>query len=94
MAAIHVDDPALAALGHIEGKDRQDEKVPPGYEVSAHAQDDEDDDAHAGLEFPTDEERATLRRVADSLPWNSYRRPLRFSFHHSSLILLLQLSPL
>lgn len=31
-----------------------------------------EDDPHYGLEFPTDEEIATLRRVPDTLPWASY----------------------
>ena len=30
-------------------------------------------DAHEGLEFPTEEELATLPRVSDTLPWASYR---------------------
>ena len=28
--------------------------------------------ANDGLEFPTEEERLTLRRVSDSIPWNAY----------------------
>lgn len=31
------------------------------------------DGIHDGLVFPTDEERATLKRVADKVPWNAYR---------------------
>ncbi len=31
------------------------------------------DGIHDGLEFPTEEEIATLRRVSDKLPWNAYR---------------------
>ena len=34
----------------------------------------EDDGLHGGLEFPTEEERFTLRRVSDKLPWAAYRR--------------------
>jgi POT family proton-dependent oligopeptide transporter len=30
------------------------------------------DGIHDGLEFPTEEERLTLRRVADTIPWNAY----------------------
>ncbi|KAG6908190.1 hypothetical protein DXG01_005779 [Tephrocybe rancida] len=30
------------------------------------------DGIHDGLEFPTEEERKTLRRVADTVPWNAY----------------------
>lgn len=32
----------------------------------------EDDGIHDGLEFPTDEERRTLRRVSDKIPWSAY----------------------
>ena len=45
------------------------------------------DGIHDGLEFPTEEEKKTLRRVADKIPWNSYRqylvvtRPLKFAHH-------------
>jgi POT family proton-dependent oligopeptide transporter len=35
-----------------------------------------DDNIHDGLVFPTAEERATLRRVPDSIPWNAYRQYL------------------
>jgi len=31
------------------------------------------DGIHDGLEFPTEYERQTLRRVPDTLPWNAYR---------------------
>lgn len=31
------------------------------------------DGFHDGLEFPTEEEKATLRRVSDTVPWNAYR---------------------
>ena len=31
------------------------------------------DEVHAGLEFPTEEERKSLRRVSDTLPWAAYR---------------------
>ena len=33
----------------------------------------DDDEVHAGLEFPTEEEKETLRRVIDRLPWNAFR---------------------
>jgi POT family proton-dependent oligopeptide transporter len=65
---------ALAGLDH-EGKNyhEADEKI---HESSSDVQ---EDDVHAGLEFPTDEERATLRRVADALPWTAYRTSPGFS---------------
>lgn len=34
--------------------------------------DSDDDSAHEGLEFPSEEELATLRRVSDTLPWTAY----------------------
>jgi POT family proton-dependent oligopeptide transporter len=34
--------------------------------------DDDDDSAHEGLEFPSEEELATLHRVSDALPWTAY----------------------
>lgn len=30
------------------------------------------DGVHDGLVFPTEEEKQTLRRVSDSIPWNAY----------------------
>ena len=30
------------------------------------------DGIHDGLEFPTEEERTTLRRIPDTVPWNAY----------------------
>ncbi|KAJ7098210.1 POT family-domain-containing protein [Mycena crocata] len=49
------------------------------------------DGIHDGLEFPTDEERATLRRVSDAIPWNAYliafvEAAERFSFYGSSVV--------
>ena len=34
--------------------------------------DQELDGFHDGLIFPTEDERLTLRRVPDSIPWNAY----------------------
>lgn len=36
--------------------------------------DSELDGIHDDMIFPTEEERATLRRVADTVPWNAYRK--------------------
>lgn len=38
------------------------------------------DGIHDGLQFSTDEERDTLRRVADKVPWNAYRELLSRTF--------------
>lgn len=86
MAAPHDDDQALPALSEVE---RLDEKlVEPTSPTYANT---EVDDVHAGLIFPTDEERANLRRVADSLPWNAYLIAFvelseRFSYYGSSVV--------
>jgi proton-dependent oligopeptide transporter, POT family len=37
------------------------------------------DGIHDGLEYPTEEERRTLRRVADRIPWAAYRMSLSLS---------------
>jgi len=66
-------DSALIALSESQKDDvyndekhRHDEQDP--------IQDNNDDLIHHGLEFPTDQERETLRRVADAIPWNAYRQ--------------------
>lgn len=64
MSAIQHDDQAAAALVE-EKKDLQESSA--GSEI-----DHELDGIHDGLEFPTEEERATLRRVPDRVPWNAY----------------------
>ncbi|KAF8621776.1 hypothetical protein AX15_007512 [Amanita polypyramis BW_CC] len=51
----------------------------------------EPDDIHDGLEFPTEEERLTLRRVTDRIPWSAYLIAFvelaeRFSFYGSSVV--------
>ncbi|KAF8882515.1 peptide transporter PTR2A [Gymnopilus junonius] len=83
MSAVQHDDQGLAALADIKKSDSLSEK---------HSDiDHEFDEVHDGLEFPTDEERATLRRVPDSLPWNAYLISVvefaeRFSFYGSSVV--------
>ncbi|GLB40829.1 putative POT family protein [Lyophyllum shimeji] len=49
------------------------------------------DGIHDGLVFPTEEERKTLRRVADTIPWNAYLIAFvelaeRFSYYGSSVV--------
>ncbi|KDR86044.1 hypothetical protein GALMADRAFT_109580 [Galerina marginata CBS 339.88] len=49
------------------------------------------DGIHDGLEPPTDEERAVLRRVPDNIPWDSYLIAIvefaeRFSYYGSSVV--------
>lgn len=47
----------------------------------------DDDGVHAGLEFPSEHEKETLRRVGDDVPWNAYSEfsPRRCN-HHRMLI--------
>ncbi|KAK7046401.1 putative peptide transporter ptr2 [Favolaschia claudopus] len=50
-----------------------------------------DDGIYDGLEFPTEEEKLTLRRVSDAIPWNGYliaavEAAERFSFYGSSIV--------
>ena len=43
------------------------------------------DSIHDGLEFPTEEEKLTLRRVSDTLPWTTFRMLLVIlNFHELS----------
>ncbi|KAJ8082330.1 hypothetical protein PM082_008183 [Marasmius tenuissimus] len=49
------------------------------------------DGIHDGLESPTEEERQTLRRVSDSLPWNAFLIAIvelaeRFSFYGCTVV--------
>ncbi|KAI0339306.1 oligopeptide transporter [Trametopsis cervina] len=49
------------------------------------------DGIHDGFEFPTDEERLTLRRVSDHIPWNAYMIAFvelceRFSYYGSTVV--------
>ncbi|KAJ7444346.1 peptide transporter PTR2A [Mycena latifolia] len=92
MAGLQTDGTApLAAISNVEAvrekDDSFDEKHPRGSLEVQH----EPDGIHDGLEFPTEEERVTLRRVPDSVPWNAYLIAFvelaeRFSFYGSSVV--------
>ncbi|KAF9219028.1 PTR2-domain-containing protein [Gyrodon lividus] len=52
---------------------------------------DDVDSVHQGLEFPTEEELATLRRVSDTIPWTAYMIAVvelaeRFSYYGASAV--------
>ncbi|TEB30750.1 PTR2-domain-containing protein [Coprinellus micaceus] len=80
---------------HNEKGDITQEVVaaPPSFKTSDfifHTPEPYDPD-HEGLEFPTDEEKATLRRVSDTIPWNAYLIAFvelaeRFSFYGSTVV--------
>ncbi|EGN94531.1 hypothetical protein SERLA73DRAFT_171508 [Serpula lacrymans var. lacrymans S7.3] len=69
MAGLLHDRDAIAGLGEAVQHDTKLEKANSDI-VSVSGE--ELDGIHDGLEFPTDEEKVTLRRVTDSLPWNAY----------------------
>ncbi len=75
MAGLQVD-AEIAAISetqrHLEINEKVDEKVHSDDVSSEVHHELERDGIHDGLEFPTKEERATLRRVSDAIPWNAY----------------------
>ncbi|KAH7890643.1 POT family-domain-containing protein [Phlebopus sp. FC_14] len=52
--------------------DRHRHSYDAGLEKKGTESFDDVDSIHAGLEFPTEEELATLRRVSDAIPWTAY----------------------
>ncbi|KAF5366603.1 hypothetical protein D9758_008971 [Tetrapyrgos nigripes] len=63
------------------------------FEVDSSGEDDchVADGVHDGLEFPTEEERLTLRRVSDTIPWPAYlicvvEMAERFSYYGCSVV--------
>ena len=76
MAGRQTDDAVFAAYAEAEHDQYVLEKKLGALEhdhVVSEAASHELDGIHDGLEFPTEEERDTLRRVSDNIPWNSYR---------------------
>lgn len=78
MSRIGQDD-ALAGLAEAKRHEHEylDEKKTVTYsednvQVASSTSFYEDDGIHDGLEFPTDEDRHTLRRVSDKIPWTAY----------------------
>lgn len=85
-------DRAEFAAAHEAALHKADSKENPNLAASSSSKDEPElDNVHDGLEFPTEEERLTLRRVADSVPWNSYLIALvemaeRFSYYGTSVV--------
>jgi len=74
MAGLQTDVDAFAAIAHAE---KQKSHTLDSDSLHDHKGDPEapvQDGIHDGLEFPTEEEKKTLRRVADTIPWNAYRQ--------------------
>lgn len=70
MAGLQTDKDIIAGLAEAKRDEYELEKKGVSPPSSAHSH--ELDGVHDGLEFPTEEEKKTLRRVADSLPWAAY----------------------
>ncbi|KAF8920832.1 peptide transporter PTR2A [Mucidula mucida] len=94
MAGLQVD-AEIAAISetqrHLEINEKVDQKVHSDDVSSEVHHELERDGIHDGLEFPTKEERATLRRVSDAIPWNAYLIAIvelaeRFSFYGCSVV--------
>lgn len=78
MAGLQTDPGALAGIAYTEKHSAQKKSHSLNSDHSHDRKDDPEipvqDGIHDGLEFPTEEERITLRRVADTIPWNAYRK--------------------
>ncbi|KAF7301619.1 hypothetical protein MIND_00727400 [Mycena indigotica] len=92
MAGLQTDTDAIIAQAHVLKEEKAElELAFDTKSLTESAPLEMNDGVHDGLEFPTDEERATLRRVSDSLPWNVYliafvEAAERFSFYGSSIV--------
>ena len=73
MAGLQTDKDAIVASAEAQRNEAQREKEGLGTVASLTGSSQELDDVHEGLEFPTLEERKTLRRVSDRLPMGAYR---------------------
>jgi POT family proton-dependent oligopeptide transporter len=71
MAGLQIDS-AIPALAEADTHDAYERKGADTSSVSAASDRILNDGVHDGLVFPTDDERATLRRVPDSIPINAY----------------------
>ncbi|KAJ3568429.1 hypothetical protein NP233_g5723 [Leucocoprinus birnbaumii] len=88
MPAGQQDENAIAAIDeakHVEAVDHEKRSLESRSGSNAEIEH-ELDGIHDGLEFPTEKEKRTLRRVADSIPWQVYMIALvqsaeRFSFY-------------
>ncbi|KDQ52243.1 hypothetical protein JAAARDRAFT_162976 [Jaapia argillacea MUCL 33604] len=89
MAGLARDDAITAGLAEA----KHDEALSKERDISIAGshEPEELDGIHDGLEFPTEEERQTLRRVSDSVPWNAYMIALvelaeRFSYYGTTVV--------
>ena len=71
MAGLDADKDIIAGLAEAKRDELELEKK--GIRPESRASTEEDlDGIHDGLEFPTEDEKKTLRRVSDKIPWSAY----------------------
>lgn len=70
MAGLDADKDIIAGLAEAKRHELELEKR--GISPVESAQEQELDGIHDGLEFPTEEEKRSLRRVSDAIPWSAY----------------------
>jgi POT family proton-dependent oligopeptide transporter len=90
MAGLQTDSAIVPSLGDAKQLEYEYDEKHLTKEVDS-TDDHELDGIHDGLEFPTEHEKRTLRRVADTVPWNAYLIAIvelaeRFSFYGSSVV--------
>lgn len=70
----HGTEDAMAGLAEAKRNEFEDEKNLSLRDNVTSSVDHDIHYIHEGLEFPTEQERKTLRRVSDRIPWNAYCR--------------------
>ncbi|KAJ7079396.1 POT family-domain-containing protein [Mycena belliarum] len=100
MAGLQTDVDALAAhaevlkhesAAHAHDHDHDEKHLKEKADEDSLVVSEELDGVHDGLEFPTELEKATLRRVSDTIPWNAYliaavEAAERFSFYGCTVV--------
>ncbi|RPD65524.1 oligopeptide transporter [Lentinus tigrinus ALCF2SS1-7] len=89
MAGLQADKDIVAGLAEAKSLEYELEKKGSSPPASSHEH--ELDGIHDGLEFPTEHERVTLRRVADAVPWSAYLIAVcelaeRFSYYGTTVV--------
>jgi len=92
MAGLSGDDAVYQGFSEAKGTEFETkEKGGSDDHIASSTGDHELDGIHDGLEFPAEEDLTTLRRVADSVPWNAYLIAFvelaeRFSYYGTSVV--------
>ncbi|TDL26999.1 PTR2-domain-containing protein [Rickenella mellea] len=90
MAGLQTDDAVVAGLAEAKHDEFLYEKKL-GHSDVASTDGSIHDGVHDGLELPTEDEKATLRRVPDKIPWNAYTVAFielaeRFSYYGTTVV--------